>query len=745
MSGITTKKNRRKSSLIITELPSPTNKIIVQDEPMAKDGIMEKPDASSENKMISDKNPTKETLPSKLPVDNEKGTDITKTENALSNEASTKTITSIRGSYYSNLNDFNASFKKNNKTRRKTRRPTRKAPISPDKMNYSFDKESPPSSEKKRRPTRSVPNAPLNVSPIKISSFPPNSYQNNNNNTYTSPKARWSRALSIIRKRNTDTKTSSISKSVESSLDNTNQLLMNQAKFHAAKFNDEFEKVMKKLDDPLLLSKWKKGGGNLSEESKKSKKMNIDIGNKTKLNIQQMPMRNQPLSNFAFNDELYDSKPNRSKPMPPNTLFKAIPLSVNSAKSVPLPSSSLSSTNKRNKYSLIEQAVGDILASKWSFAIDVEDLKKLGHRHVMPWFCHNIDYYWDMIKKVHEAYSLSKYEMEILNLNIHGAIQMDKKKAIQFAKDYDIVPRLLKLKEFEEILNLLVGRSNLLIKKHVGLRHKYQYEVKNLKQQAWNSATTSPNSMRELDHLKFQRQQQMQKRKNLHITTWQNPIAFQDEDNSSLYDQNQLGKRSNMTIHSQNKNKIEKKYNDRLGFSSMRRGTYYETYSSNQKNVLRKKHRTRSTILTDEYGRVVGDHEPDFNVDRRDNNNTSTHQGTGNIYIANDTINNHTEYEDQIQQVLRRSEHMHNETFSQAVARNYEADSRKTFDAWMFGKILYVCAEVALQKGKFKNIFPNMEERIDGFFTMVPGVANESLLNAAITKRKFEIPHIRYL
>ena len=69
MSGITTKKNRRKSSLIITELPSPTNKIIVQDEPMAKDGIMEKPDASSENKMISDKNPTKETLPSKLPVD----------------------------------------------------------------------------------------------------------------------------------------------------------------------------------------------------------------------------------------------------------------------------------------------------------------------------------------------------------------------------------------------------------------------------------------------------------------------------------------------------------------------------------------------------------------------------------------------------------------------------------------------------------------------------------------------------
>ena len=72
------------------------------------------------------------------------------------------------------------------------------------------------------------------------------------------------------------------------------------------------------------------------------------------------------------------------------------------------------------------------------------------------------------------------------------------------------------------------------------MHHKYQYEVKNLKQQAWNSATTSPNSMRELDHLKFQRQQQMQKRKNLHITKWQNPIAFQDEDNSSLYDQNQL-------------------------------------------------------------------------------------------------------------------------------------------------------------------------------------------------------------
>ena len=54
-----------------------------------------------------------------------------------------------------------------------------------------------------------------------------------------------------------------------------------------------------------------------------------------------------------------------------------------------------------------------------------------------------------------------------------------KKKAILFAKDYDIVPRLLKLREFEEILNLLVGRSNLLIKKHVGWRHKYKYEGKN--------------------------------------------------------------------------------------------------------------------------------------------------------------------------------------------------------------------------------------------------------------------------
>ena len=49
----------------------------------------------------------------------------------------------------------------------------------------------------------------------------------------------------------------------------------------------------------------------------------------------------------------------------------------------------------------------------------------------------------------------------------------------------------------------------------------------------------------------------MQKRKNLHITKWQNPIAFQDEDNSSLYEQNQLGERSNMTIHSQNKNMKE--------------------------------------------------------------------------------------------------------------------------------------------------------------------------------------------
>ena len=44
--------------------------------------------------------------------------------------------------------------------------------------------------------------------------------------------------------------------------------------------------------------------------------------------------------------------------------------------------------------------------------------------------------------------------MEILNLNIHGAIQMDKKKAILFAKDYDIVPRLLKLKFKQEGIKL---------------------------------------------------------------------------------------------------------------------------------------------------------------------------------------------------------------------------------------------------------------------------------------------------
>ena len=88
---------------------------------------------------------------------------------------------------------------------------------------------------------------------------------------------------------------------------------------------------------------------------------------------------------------------------------------------------------------------------------------------------------------------------------------------------------------------------------------------------------------------------------------------------------------------------------------------------------------------------------------------------------------------------------MHYETHSQAFARTFEEDSRKTFDSWTFAKILYVCADVALQKGRYQLVFPFFEDRVDGFFTMVPGIANESLLNAAATKRKFEVSHIKYL
>ena len=88
---------------------------------------------------------------------------------------------------------------------------------------------------------------------------------------------------------------------------------------------------------------------------------------------------------------------------------------------------------------------------------------------------------------------------------------------------------------------------------------------------------------------------------------------------------------------------------------------------------------------------------------------------------------------------------MHCETHSQAFARTYEEDRRKTFDSWTFAKILYVCADVALQKGRYQLVFPFFEDRVDGFFTMVPGIANESLLNAAATKRKFEVSHIKYL
>ena len=140
--------------------------------------------------------------------------------------------------------------------------------------------------------------------------------------------------------------------------------------------------------------------------------------------------------------------------------------------------------------------------------------------------------------------------------------------------------------------------------------------------------------------------------------------------------------------------------------------------------------------MTDEDGILINDQE---------SNVYKNHQRIGRIYTPHESIQHREQYEDQLYEVLRRGENMHNETFSQAVARNCEENYMKTFDAWLFGQILYVCAEVALQKGKYKNVFPSLEERIDGFFTMVPGINNLSLLNAAITKRKFEISHVQYI
>ena len=240
------------------------------------------------------------------------------------------------------------------------------------------------------------------------------------------------------------------------------------------------------------------------------------------------------------------------------------------------------------EFPVIHEIVNEILNSHWTKATSVQDLRRLGYRDKMPYYCHNLNKYWHMIKKVHQLYSFSKEELLHMNVNALERKEMTKGRAIHFARDFDIIPKLLKHKEFCEILDLLVGKSSVLFNKYG------------------------------IPHTKFASR----------------------------------GERA---------------------FKSWR----------------------------------------------------------GNSNLDYETI--------------RRSNNMHYETHSQAFARTFEEDSRKTFDSWTFAKILYVCADVALQKGRYQLIFPFFEDRVDGFFTMVPGIANESLLNAAATKRKFEVSHIKYL
>ena len=57
-----------------------------------------------------------------------------------------------------------------------------------------------------------------------------------------------------------------------------------------------------------------------------------------------------------------------------------------------------------------------------------------------------------------------------MNVNALERKEMTKGRAIHFARDFDIIPKLLKHKEFCEILDLLVGKSSVLFNKY-GIPH----------------------------------------------------------------------------------------------------------------------------------------------------------------------------------------------------------------------------------------------------------------------------------
>ena len=64
-------------------------------------------------------------------------------------------------------------------------------------------------------------------------------------------------------------------------------------------------------------------------------------------------------------------------------------------------------------------------------------------------------------------------------------------------------------------------------------------------------------------------------------------------------------------------------------------------------------------------------------------------------------------------------------------------------NAYNLAQLLYMCAELGLQRNGYERVYSSFEERIDGFFKIIQ-LTNPLMLDAAVCKRTFEIPGASY-
>ena len=69
--------------------------------------------------------------------------------------------------------------------------------------------------------------------------------------------------------------------------------------------------------------------------------------------------------------------------------------------------------------------------------------------------------------------------------------------------------------------------------------------------------------------------------------------------------------------------------------------------------------------------------------------------------------------------------------------KRYRQDRACKLDAHKFAQLLYMCAELGLQRNGYERVYSNYKERVDGFFSMIQ-ITNPLMLDAAICKRTFE-------